>query len=480
VYYSRPWLGLTPYGEEIEGEADFVLANPNLGVITLEIKGGGISYDPNADAWHSVDRYGIRHRIKNPFRQASNAKHEIIRRIREHQKWPSNRFIQARHGVVFPDVESPPADLAPDMPRELMLCRPRLPRVASWLRGRFGNGDGSALGPLGMTILDELLAKPFRLRMPLGYRVDDDDCEIEALTPDQFRILDALMPVPRVSIAGGAGTGKTLLALEEAVRHAELGRRVLLLSSGVGPVLYLRDRAQDSKIEVDDLQQLQERVPPDSNVAYDVIIIDEGQDLRTGQISALSQRLADTERGTFHVYYDCNQLVFGTIARELADIFPVNIPLRYNLRNTRAINDAAKVFYEGLALEPEGPPGADVVWEALSDGASTMEGLVTIARGLITERIREHDIHVLVMNEALEVNAAGTLTARGLGIQVHTVSDFKGLEAKVIILLATREMADQERLAYIALSRARSCLVVLGPPDILLWLKSGPKLRTLT
>ena len=28
VFYSRPWLGLKPDGEEIDGECDFVIAHP--------------------------------------------------------------------------------------------------------------------------------------------------------------------------------------------------------------------------------------------------------------------------------------------------------------------------------------------------------------------------------------------------------------------------------------------------------------------
>lgn len=34
-YYSRPWLGLTSEGEEREGEADFVVAQPDLTVCQL-------------------------------------------------------------------------------------------------------------------------------------------------------------------------------------------------------------------------------------------------------------------------------------------------------------------------------------------------------------------------------------------------------------------------------------------------------------
>jgi hypothetical protein len=41
VFYSRPWLGIKPDGQEIDGECDFVVAHPKLGFVTLEVKGGG-------------------------------------------------------------------------------------------------------------------------------------------------------------------------------------------------------------------------------------------------------------------------------------------------------------------------------------------------------------------------------------------------------------------------------------------------------
>src|SRR5262245_25743364 len=61
VFYSRPWLGLSPTGEEIDGEADFVVAHPQRGFITIEVKGGAISYDPRENRWTSTDRFGVIH-----------------------------------------------------------------------------------------------------------------------------------------------------------------------------------------------------------------------------------------------------------------------------------------------------------------------------------------------------------------------------------------------------------------------------------
>jgi hypothetical protein len=48
------------------------------------------------------------------------------------------------------------------------------------------------------------------------------------LTQEQYHVLDGLSENDRVLVRGGAGTGKTLLAIEEARRQARGGRRVVL------------------------------------------------------------------------------------------------------------------------------------------------------------------------------------------------------------------------------------------------------------
>ncbi|MGL3210653.1 hypothetical protein [Bradyrhizobium sp. BR 1433] len=48
VFYGRPWLGITPYGEEQDGEADFVVVHPVRGFLTIEVKGQD-SQDPETD-----------------------------------------------------------------------------------------------------------------------------------------------------------------------------------------------------------------------------------------------------------------------------------------------------------------------------------------------------------------------------------------------------------------------------------------------
>src|SRR6185436_2727641 len=75
----------------------------------------------------------------------------------------------------------------------------------------------------------DLLRGDFDGRMSLRARADGVNKELLRLTTEQYAVLDGLADVERAFIRGGAGTGKTLLAVEEARRFAAAGNSVLLL-----------------------------------------------------------------------------------------------------------------------------------------------------------------------------------------------------------------------------------------------------------
>src|SRR5207244_1558627 len=123
-------------------------------------------------------------------------------------------------------------DLRADAPRRIFCCRPDLEHFASWILQRMQDGTDERDEPLGrdgLAALDNLLASPFTLNVPLGHWLADDEQSLEALTPQQFHILEAIQDIARAGIAGGAGTGKTVLAMEDARRYAAQGLKTLLL-----------------------------------------------------------------------------------------------------------------------------------------------------------------------------------------------------------------------------------------------------------
>ena len=60
IYHRKSWYALD--GGAREGEADFLLLHPDLGMLVLEVKGGRIAFDGRTGEWMSTSRDGAVHR----------------------------------------------------------------------------------------------------------------------------------------------------------------------------------------------------------------------------------------------------------------------------------------------------------------------------------------------------------------------------------------------------------------------------------
>ena len=76
-----------------DGEADFLIGHPDLGFLVVEVKGGAIDFDASTARWTSRDRHGETFPIKDPFTQALDAKHELLRELQD--GCPSGRVVAA-------------------------------------------------------------------------------------------------------------------------------------------------------------------------------------------------------------------------------------------------------------------------------------------------------------------------------------------------------------------------------------------------
>lgn len=84
-----------------DGEADFLIVHPELGMLVLEVKGGGIDFDAGKGRWTSRDGGGQVHPIHDPFEQALAAKHALIGELLDDDRWPPRRRVQVGYAVVF-------------------------------------------------------------------------------------------------------------------------------------------------------------------------------------------------------------------------------------------------------------------------------------------------------------------------------------------------------------------------------------------
>jgi superfamily I DNA/RNA helicase len=317
-------------------------------------------------------------------------------------------------------------------------------------------------------------------------------------------------------IAGGAGTGKTLIAKEKAIRLAAEGMQTLLVCFNRGLADNLREQCEGiENLTVASFHQLchrwnaqaqnqfgrdliaeVERQHPGADLfnqimpialanaidlfgpKYDVIVVDEAQDFGDEYWMPIEMLLNDLEQSLLYVFLDENQDIYhrsGSIP-----IPGEPMMLDRNCRNTSAIHAAAYRHYRGAVVEPPEISGARV--ECLNAG--DLAGQATVIGRLVTklvaeEHISPHQIAILLCDGSLREQCERLLkeapipkTAR-LGrledyrpgvVVVDTVARFKGLERAVIILWAfddSNPASDRETL-YVGMSRAKSILYLSG------------------
>ncbi len=502
VFYSVAWQARKD-GRTRDGEADFVIAHPDLGILVLEIKGGGVSYDASKGEWTTTDRYGESYVI-DPVEQARKSHYTLLDKLKDLPEWDSSRFLTIGHAICFPDVVLESKSLKLDLPREIIVDHNNLKNIEESIQHIFEYwADKNWRAPLGkdrLAIVESLLGRSFKITTPLGVELDREDEKLIELTERQMFLLDFLSARRRAAIAGCAGSGKTMLAVEKARRLYEQGFNVLLTCFNAALADDLAQRLPDVSVlhfhglckEVANTagfaiqvakseQEYNEVVLPDmlmkavdeTGPMFDAIIVDEGQDFKETYWIALASLLKEKE-GIFYVFYDDNQNLYGGAAslKGIVDEEPFLLP--ENCRNTKSIHNVVNSFYSGSTrIICNGPVGRVPELHTYRDSVEMVKGIQSILYKLINEEhIPAEDI-VILTPHAQERSALKPTTKLGNfsltpnlpkrrnEIQATTIHRFKGLERKVVILAEIDGdfMYNPEILMYVGSSRARTHLL---------------------
>jgi len=494
------------------GEIDFLIAHPCQGVLVLEVKGGAIQVENGQ--WYSTDRNGRTHAIQDPCTQAERNRRELQNWLAAHPRTKGVRL------ALFPAVALPDAqvqgDLRPDCPQAIFIDRRDLPQLEKRLETIFAYWQTHADQPNaqmgGQAAINALLTLllPSRQFSPsLATLFEEEGRKIEALTEDQFNYLNFLAYHKRAAIMGGAGTGKTLLAMGKATRLAEEGLRVLLVCYNSNLAEWLKASLRHAGIEVFTFHQLvasmmkragtrlnplrsrffYEDAPEyldsaadvlhapgaDRDKLYDAILVDEGQDFGETWWIGLQGCLKDRENGLFYVFFDDNQRIF----KQLGDI-PVQAPpfrLDKNLRNTQHIHERLRPYARAGTTQCVGPEGRPVEIYAVEEGSSTKQALQAALHRLVNEgKVSPQDIVILTpsakdksgWHEGLSLGnfrlTWDLKSTRPTDIRVSTIHSYKGLESAIVILTELKRLPKntKDALLYVGLSRARHHVLVIG------------------
>ena len=529
VHYSVAWIMRDPQKAAQDGEGDFLVCNPRNGFITLEVKGGGVRCNGQTGEWFSLDRHGHTHLIKDPFRQATKFKYSVLDKLKEHPKWRLlNPPIGCGHAVFFPDLGSPLPLRQPEAPPDVIGCAPDLDTIATWLQRVehywIGISDHThPLGAAGVQLIRDVFARSFEVRPLLAAHLADEEQTRIRLTDQQMQVLDLLHRRRRAAIFGGAGTGKTVLAVEKAKRLAREGFHTLLtcynrlladhlaaLCASVENLDVMSfhqlcvQRVQQAK-ELsgrDLLTEARQSYPGQSSQhdydvvwpaalsftvdvldkPYDAIVCDEGQDFREEYWMPLELLLAELDQSPLYIFFDDNQNLYHRVAS-----FPIQdepFCLSVNCRNTQRIHEVAYRYYQGLPVQP--PPILGHVLhilaapQLLTQAKRLQAHLVDL---LQKDGIAPDDLIILIAdakNKRVYYDALKTLPLphstrwqeeapqqRGV-VRLDTVNRFKGLEASIVFLwgLDGIDAVMQREVLYVGMTRAKSLVYLVGQDGV--------------
>lgn len=504
VFHSVAWLSRDRAQELRDGESDFIIVHPRSGLLIVEVKGGGVEQDGRSGQWWSTDAEGQPHAITDPFAQAARGKHALIAHLRETPAF-RDRWVPAAHAVAFPDLGRLALPTGPHAPPELIITGEDLERIGERVEEivryaspapetRFDARDASEV--------ERLLAPRRRARVPTAVAAREADRQIVTLTEAQYRVLDFLSRVRRVVVSGPAGSGKSLIAAEQARRLAGQGFRTLYVcfnrpladvmaaelgASGasvhtfhdlcrrLGSQAGLLDDAYVQDASPDFFERLPgvllealERLP---DVRFDAVVVDEGQDFEAEWWALLELAMSDPEGSILYVFQDETQRLADGDHTLPADLTPIT--LDGNVRNTRAIQQLAGRFAPRDPPSHAAPDGRPVKFVKLTGTDELEPVLSTVLHGLVREeQFRPEEIavlsgrgrasSVLTNRERIGAYRCGPLPVLPGVVAVDTIRRFKGLDSRVVVLVEVDHLLDQPALLYVGITRARTHLVVLG------------------
>jgi hypothetical protein len=481
-WFAMHSLNLPQHEYKRFGEIDLVVCGQD-GVFVLEVKGGDVSCRDGI--WETRNRYGSTEPLReSPFRQAEGALHGLRKKLPAEL---ATAFVFG-YAVVMPDVGGMPESAEWD--RAVLADARSFRQFEQWLKkliSHWRNKDriGANASPEQLRRLRQFLRPEFESVMPLHASAHAIDMRVAQLTEDQLRYIDVVEVNDRVICSGGAGTGKTMLALELAKRWSASGMKVALTCHSVWLKAHLEKSAPPG-VTV----SLASSIPVTARRAgiekFDALIVDEGQDvLNMDALGCLdSILLGGLDGGRWSFFHDANNQsgLCGEYRPEayeyLAGLGAARIPLKTNCRNSLPILERVQKALNadvGMSAVGNGPAVREITVTSREDAAVSLhKELLKLVKD---EGFSPSDIVILspkpysqscasMMPEhaGMHITVLDSYSPRGAGsgaIGFAQIDNFKGLESSVVWLVDMCAPSVESSLRsshYVGMTRARALL----------------------
>lgn len=487
-YYALHSLNLSDHARKRVAEVDFLLLGPH-GVFVLEVKGGRVARSNGV--WTFTDRYGnTRRKREGPFVQAGTAMFALEKRLRDLLGGDLVDRTTFGYGVVLPDMVFDTRSV--EWSEEMVLDQAQLGRQDGLLRSlnRMAAYWRNKPGKKGAELTKNEIAEYLRVLRPdfdaipkLKSVADAAENEFARLTESQFVALDKHQRNVRLIYEGGAGTGKTMLAAELARRHSRSGDKVLFTCHS--PVIAAFVAAQRGLEDVDVIPL--DRLKPAKEPVYDVIIVDEAQDvINDTNISILEGLLKNGfHDGHWNMFLDSNNQtgLVGSYDPDAMEYIrlarPAEVALTDNCRNTTTIAETVTQVTGadvGVSTAGTGPAVQFIYAADTGDAARLVKAELD---RLEEEGVSAEEITLLSTVDFLDSTYAqlpahwrhrvASLDSTRWGKRPQSqlgfarIQDFKGLETPFAIVTDVDDVENQRSAMYVGMTRARVGLCVILP-----------------
>lgn len=488
-------------GVQYESETDFIIFNPQKGIICIEAKAGQVRCESGKWLYAS----GIEMNHGGPYRKADSDKWKLqkcFQRKGLQSLWDKCKVL---HAVWFPSITRAylnTIQMTSDGDKSITLTKESLTNIKNDIDKIFdirlpANIETALNTEESKKILSMILCPTFDLVPSVASDLAIKRNTFNRLLKEQVVLLNFLEEQPYAVISGVAGTGKTMIAVEKARRHAEIGEHVLFLCFNRKLCDFLREKYRCDNVHyytIDalacyvcraataDYSQLESTLMEmyySGAFPYKHVIIDEGQDFGQTRIeeSSVIQTLeeivlSDDIKGTFYLFYDKNQLVQGRqIPRYIADS-DCKLTLYKNCRNT-----------ENIAITSMRPLGKDKkpkMFQGCIRGLSpdihitvSEEDSLGYLNKVLRELIEEEYEDIVILTCLTEEQSClfthcidGYYPFNNRKIKFTSCRKFKGLEADAVILLdvtrSTFDVDGNNLVFYVGASRARVRLSIIA------------------
>lgn len=502
-----------------EKEIDFIVLDPDYGMLLIEVKGGqNIRYDLEKGAWSRSDQI-----MKDPFVQARRNMHTLINRLTS--RLGSIDFTYG-YAVVFPNCVYFGA-LPANVSKEVLITSEDMNELSSKIQSAFHSWRRQAVAKISQHRIKALrgaLEAEFHLIPLISIAIRNDEQEFVKLTIKQAELLNFLVNQKRALIEGVAGSGKTMLAFMQAKRFVDIYNcnHVLLVcynKSLAESLTASLDEEYRNKITVrhfhgivrdyiEKFSKLQFSPPsgeaenrdfwsikaPDLFInacehhgapKFDGIIVDEGQDFEQFWYYALEKASVSTEI-PFYIFFDPAQNLY--VSNSQLPNFPNSYPLSTNCRNSKSIIRACNKLIGGEIQPMQGAPeGVPLEIHLCNSRNEIKDKLRLLLHQLIgTNTLKSSQI--VILGPYVQTNSSiANITSFGdyqivhdiktwtqnKGVLYSTIRSFKGLEADIVLLIdfdsSQWNVSANQSLSvlslndfYVGASRAKHRLIVIS------------------